>query len=173
MIAKVDRYLAGWKATLLSPAGRVVLINAVLDGLPTYAMGALLLSVGVKEVLDAKRRAFLWNGSGKTTGAKCLVAWENFCKAKEDRGSGIRRLDTQNACLMIKMIHQLHHPGDSSWAAWARNQVRLLDLHGDVTSPHWEAMIELLLGSDERITTGIQKHITCQAGGRREHILLV
>jgi len=40
MIAKVDKYLAGWKATLLSPAGRVTLINAVLDGLPTYAIVA-------------------------------------------------------------------------------------------------------------------------------------
>jgi hypothetical protein len=46
LIAKVDKYLAGWKATLLSPAGRVVLINAVLDGLPTYAMGALFLPGG-------------------------------------------------------------------------------------------------------------------------------
>ena len=74
MIAKVDKYLAGWKATLLSPAGRVVLINAVLDGLPTYAMGSLFLPIGVKEALDAKRRAFLWNGSDKMTGVKCLVA---------------------------------------------------------------------------------------------------
>lgn len=58
LIAK-DKYLAGWKANLLSLAGRVVLINAVLDGLPTYAMGALFLPVGVKEALDANRRAFL------------------------------------------------------------------------------------------------------------------
>lgn len=76
MIAKVDRYLVGWKGTLLSPARRVVLINAVLDGLPTYAMGTIALPMGVKEALDAKRRAFLWNGSDKTSGAKCLVAWE-------------------------------------------------------------------------------------------------
>jgi hypothetical protein len=56
MIAKVDKYLAGWKATLLSTARHVVLINVVLDGLPTYAMGALFLLVGVKEAVDAKRR---------------------------------------------------------------------------------------------------------------------
>ena len=30
LIAKADHYLAGWKATLLSTAGRVVLINSVL-----------------------------------------------------------------------------------------------------------------------------------------------
>lgn len=114
LIAKVDRYLAGWKATLLSPAGRVVLTNAVLDGLPTYAMGALALQVRVKEALDAKRRA------DKTSGAKCLVTWEKVCSMKEDGGLGIKRLDTQNACLLLKLIHCLYHPGDSSWATWAR-----------------------------------------------------
>lgn len=107
-------------------------------------MGALFLPVGVNEALDAKRSAFLRNGSDKTTGAKCLVAWENVCKAKEDGGLGIKRLDTQNACLLIKLIHKLHHPGDSSWAAWARGRVRLADLQGDVAGPHWEAIRELL-----------------------------
>lgn len=32
LIAKVDRYLAGWKALLLSTTARVVLVNAVLGG---------------------------------------------------------------------------------------------------------------------------------------------
>ena len=89
LIAKVDKYLAGWKATLLSPAGRVVVINSVLDGLPIYTMGALLLPVGVKEALDARRRSFLWNGSDKAS-AQCLVAWEKVCAAKEDGGLGYR-----------------------------------------------------------------------------------
>ena len=57
----------------------------------------MALPVGIKEALDAKRRAFLWNGSDKTSGAKCLVAWEKVCTMKEDGGLGIRRLDTQNA----------------------------------------------------------------------------
>jgi hypothetical protein len=76
LIAKADRYLAGWKATLLSTAGRVVLINSVLDGLPTYAMGALMLPPRIKEALDARRRAFLWTTTDKVKGAQCLVAWE-------------------------------------------------------------------------------------------------
>jgi hypothetical protein len=43
LIARVDKYLASWQALLLSTAGRVVLINSVLAGIPTYAMGAMLL----------------------------------------------------------------------------------------------------------------------------------
>jgi hypothetical protein len=45
----VDRYLAGWQALLLNPTGRLVLINSVLDGLPTYLMAALPLLLGVQE----------------------------------------------------------------------------------------------------------------------------
>ena len=31
MLAKVDKYLSGWRARLLSPAERLVLLSAVLD----------------------------------------------------------------------------------------------------------------------------------------------
>ena len=116
LIAKADRYLAGWKATLLSTAGRVVLINSVLDGLPTYAMGALMLPPGIREALDARRRAFLWTATDKVNGAQCLVAWEKVCQPKEDGGLGIKRLDTQNACLLLKLIQRLHHSEGSAWA---------------------------------------------------------
>jgi hypothetical protein len=114
LIARIDRYLATWQALLLATAGRVVLVNAVLTGVPTYAIGAMLLPPGVLAAIDARRRAFLWTGSDHTSGAQCLVAWENICRAKEDSGLGVKRLDTQNACLLLKLIHRLHHPHGSS-----------------------------------------------------------
>lgn len=114
LIAKADRYLAGWKATLLSIAGRVVLINSVLDGLPTYAVGALMLPPGIKEALDARRRVFLWTAADKVSGAQCLVAWEKVCQPKEEGGLGVKRLDTQNACLLLKLIHRLHYSEGSA-----------------------------------------------------------
>lgn len=107
-------------------------------------MGALLLPVGVKEVLDARRRSFLWNGSDKASGAQCLVAWERVCATKEDGGLGIKRLDTPNACLLLKLIHRLHHPAESSWASWALQNIRLSHLKGEVDGPHWEALRDLL-----------------------------
>lgn len=47
---------------LLSSAAWVTLINSGLKGLPTCAMGALMLPPGVIKRLDARRRAFLWIG---------------------------------------------------------------------------------------------------------------
>jgi hypothetical protein len=105
--------LASWQALLLSTAGRVVLINALLSGVPTYAMGAMMLPPGVIASIDARRQAFLWTGSENASGARCLVAWENVCPAKEDGGLGIRRLDTQNACLLLKLVRRLHLQGSA------------------------------------------------------------
>ena len=46
-IARANRYLAGWQASLLNPMGRTVLINSVLDGQLGYVMSALPLLPGV------------------------------------------------------------------------------------------------------------------------------
>nr|XP_020167362.2 uncharacterized protein LOC109752860 [Aegilops tauschii subsp. strangulata] len=119
MIAKVDRYLAGWRARLLSPAGRLVLINAVLDALPIYAMAAMLLPPAVIKELDSLRRAFLWNAAERASGAQCLVAWERVCRTKAEGGLGVRDLATQNRCLLLKMLHRLHATSSSSrWPMW-------------------------------------------------------
>jgi hypothetical protein len=103
----------------------VVLINFVLDGLPTYAMGALMLRPGTKETLDNQRRAFLRTAADKVNGAQCLVACENVCKPKEDGGLGIKRLDTQNASLLLKLIPgyttqkvQRGHAGSDHKTTW-------------------------------------------------------
>jgi hypothetical protein len=74
LIAKADRYLSGWRALLLSPAGRLVLVNAVLDSLPTHAMAALQLPPAVIVALDALRRSFLWGvGDDRASGARHSV----------------------------------------------------------------------------------------------------
>ena len=51
LIAKVDKYLAGWAARLLSPAGRLVLINVVLDALPVGNRSIILkISYGFTKI---------------------------------------------------------------------------------------------------------------------------
>lgn len=55
-IAKADRYLAGWQASLLNAMGRTVLVNSVLDSQLIYAMCALPLPVGVIAQMDQRHR---------------------------------------------------------------------------------------------------------------------
>ena len=96
-----------------------MLLTAVLDALPTYAMAAMLLPLAVLKRLDSLHRAFLWNAADRATGAQCLVAWERVCRTKEEGGLGVRDLATQNRSLLIKMLHRLHAaPTSSRWAVW-------------------------------------------------------
>lgn len=92
MIAKADFYLSSWQAKLLNYSERIVLINAVLDSLPVYAMSALLLPKGTIEAFDKKRRAFLWSGDDSCSGSSCLVAWDKVCTAREVGGLGIKNM---------------------------------------------------------------------------------
>jgi hypothetical protein len=132
LIAKIDKYLAGWCALLLSSGARIILLNAVLDALPTYAMGVVELLPGLLRAINALWRAFLWNVEGRAFGARCLVAWEQVCRPKMEGGLGIRCLSTQNMCLQVKMLHRLHpspitrgHPGSGgrSTAQWLRGNM--------------------------------------------------
>ena len=68
LLTSFDRYLAGWKARLLSTGGRIVLVNAVLGSLPVYYMSSLLPTT-VRERIDARRRSFLWTGEKKCHGS--------------------------------------------------------------------------------------------------------
>lgn len=140
-IAKVDKYLAGWEASLLYYAERIVLINAVLNSIPVYAMSALKLPLGTIEEIDKKRKAFLWTGDDSCSGARCLVAWDRVCQPKECGGLGIKDLRLQNEALLIKRLFHLHH-SNSSWANWIWEEfsdTSLLHL-----GTHWRSLQSLL-----------------------------
>ncbi|CAL4980148.1 unnamed protein product [Urochloa decumbens] len=102
LVDTFDRYLSGWKAKLLSSGGRMVLVITVLGGLAVYYMSAQLLPKSVLDKLEARRRAFLWTGEDKCHGSQCLLAWDRACTRKECGGLGIKRLEDQNHCLLMK-----------------------------------------------------------------------
>jgi hypothetical protein len=113
----------------------------VLDGAAAYLMAANQMPQWDLDALDARRRAFMWTGAAKATVSQCLVAWTKVCQTKEKGGLGIRELNLQNQCLLLKLLHHLHHPGDSAWAHWARNGLNLANLTGpDAVGAHGNAL---------------------------------
>src|SRR6185295_5491168 len=109
LIDRTDKYLGGWQSSLLNSMGRTVLVNAELDSAPIYIYAAMLPPPGVTDVLDRKRRAFLWSGESTTSGAQCLVAWEKACLPKQQSGLRVKDL---NQWLHLE-LHHLHHPEES------------------------------------------------------------
>ncbi|CAD6247846.1 unnamed protein product [Miscanthus lutarioriparius] len=118
LISSFDRYLAGWKSKLLSSGGRVILVNVVLSGLPIHYMLAILLPKTMREMIDSRRRAFLWSGGEKCHGSQCLNAWDRVCLAKNTGGLGVRILEDQNHCLLMKLVHKLLGPDTLPWKTW-------------------------------------------------------
>lgn len=45
--------------------------------------------------------------------------------------------------MLLELIHRLHHSEGSAWALWAKSQIHL-NLQGDLTGTHWDALRELL-----------------------------
>jgi hypothetical protein len=85
-------------------------------------MSSMSLPRSVRELLDARRRAFLWTGKEKCHSFQCLVAWEHLCQSKGKGGLGIRSLELQNHCLLLKFVHKLHDPSTLPRKTWFLNQ---------------------------------------------------
>ena len=80
--------LAGWKANLLSLAGRAVLIQVSTSTIPNYIMQYMALPKKLLDNIDRVNRNFLW---GSTNEAKKVhwVGWHKVTKSKEEGGLGI------------------------------------------------------------------------------------
>jgi hypothetical protein len=65
LLGRIDFYLAGWKAALLSKGGRHAPLDPVLDSLPTYYMASLLLPILILQKIDKKRKSVFWAGEDK------------------------------------------------------------------------------------------------------------
>ena len=62
---RIWRKLQGWVGKLLSQARREVLIKAVIQAIPTYAMGCFKLPMGLCNEIEVMIRKFWWGQRGE------------------------------------------------------------------------------------------------------------
>ena len=99
---------------LLSSGGRLILSNACLDALPTFAMGLFLLQDGVHAKFDSIRARFFWEGSGPNRKYHWLN-WPAVCRPKDCGGLGLTNTKNMNIALLLKWVWKLFHNDDSIW----------------------------------------------------------
>ena len=91
VLDRVERRLDGWKAKLLSLAGRTILAQAVLTTIPLYPMQSTMLHVSLCTAIYKKVRRFIW-GSSQGRKKIHLVNWDVVTQSKENGGLGIKKM---------------------------------------------------------------------------------
>ena len=73
-------------------------------------MSALSIPKIVIKAIDRRRRAFFWTGEDNCHGSKRLVSWDNIVRASKAQGGlGVKDLELQNQCLLMKFIEGTHN----------------------------------------------------------------
>ena len=93
-------------------------MTSILDSLPTYIMSCFPLAKQDIEKYNKKRRSFFWTAEDTCTGAQCLVAWDRVCTPKSAGGLGVKNLEIQNGCLLLKFAYKFLHSADLPWKNW-------------------------------------------------------
>ena len=106
VVERVQSKLSSWKAKLLSPPGRVVLIQSVTSSIPAYYMQNTMLPSKVCSDLDKLNRDFLW-GSSRDSKKMHLVGWDKVCRPKCDGGLGLQSTKFRNIATLAKLNWRL------------------------------------------------------------------
>ena len=114
LVNKLADRVQVWMGRLLSSGGRLILSNACLEALPTFAMGLFLLQDGVHAKFDSIRARFFWEGSGPKRKHHWLN-WPAVCRPKDCGGLGLTNTKNMNIALILKWVWRLFQDDESIW----------------------------------------------------------
>ncbi|XP_024043083.1 uncharacterized protein LOC112099827 [Citrus clementina] len=98
---KVTSKILSWHHKLFSSGGKEILIKAVAQAVPAYAMSVFKLPKGLCEDIQKEIVRFLW-GAKKDKHGIHWARWGSISKAKNRGGLGFRELSSFNQALVAK-----------------------------------------------------------------------
>jgi len=110
-----------WKASLLSIARRVLLVQSVIQGMLIQSLSVYSWPTALLKEIESWCRNFIW--SGNTAMRKLVtVSWSNSCRPLSQGGLGLRSLITLNDAANMKLCLDLK-TSKESWACLLKRKV--------------------------------------------------
>ena len=102
VLDRVKKKLIGWKANLLSMAGRLVLIHASSSTIPNYVMQQASIPSKILKGIDRLNRNSLWSSFDQARKMH-WVKWDVVTKPKALGGLGLQSASGRNTALLAKL----------------------------------------------------------------------
>ncbi|XP_016177831.1 uncharacterized protein LOC107620131 [Arachis ipaensis] len=112
---KILDKMQGWKEKLLNQAGKEVLIKAVIQAIPIYAMNVIKFPISFCKRIEAATARFWWSNNEKERSIH-WKSWTKMTKSKKNGGLGFKGLECQNIAHLAKQAWRLLKEEDAIWA---------------------------------------------------------
>ncbi|XP_074277891.1 uncharacterized protein LOC141601502 [Silene latifolia] len=120
LVDKICGRIHGYGARKFSYAGRLVIVQSVLNFLHSYWASMFIIPKGIINRIEAVCRNFLWDNSADYRRTP-LVGWDTIFRPKDEGGLGLKDQESWNKVMVGRLVDWIAMQRDSIWVYWVQN----------------------------------------------------